>query len=273
MSYQPSPPSTPNDPKAETNKKSSSTSEDDAKELNFYEILRASPTATRSELKKKYITLARVSHPDAQIASSDNHDGDVDFQKIAEAWRTLGNPKSRRRYDRQLKAKAWGEAAQKITNDSLDQVAPVASSFMDNLAVPFLKKTSQTVGKAFATAAAVSDAVAAASQAASTSSAQSPIKASKNGEAPVETKKAEVSTETNAVANVTKTAVETPASAKPVEATIETTEINGAAATSSGSIPEQKNSTAPSATTTDATKVADTSDQSSGITRQELEEQ
>ena len=118
-------------------------------ELNYYEVLGASPDASRSELKKKYIILARQSHPDAQIGGNNsNDDENVDFQTVTEAWRTLGNPKYRKRYDRYLKAKEWGEAAQKLTNERLEQVAPIASSFMDNLAVPFLRRTSKTVGKA-----------------------------------------------------------------------------------------------------------------------------
>ena len=121
--------------------------EDEIKELNYYDVLGASPDESRSELKKKYITLARLSHPDAQIGGS-NSDENVDFQTVTEAWRTLGNPKYRKRYDRYLKAKQWGEAAQRLTNERLEQVAPMASSFMDNLAVPFLRKTSATVGKA-----------------------------------------------------------------------------------------------------------------------------
>ena len=137
----------------------STPSEEDEEELNYYEILGTSQDASRGELKKKYIALARVSHPDAAIGGTNSQDKDVDFQNVAEAWRTLGNPKSRRRYDRQLKAKAWGEAAQKLTNERLEQVAPLASTFMDNLAVPFLRKTSATVGKAIKTGVKVAEAM------------------------------------------------------------------------------------------------------------------
>ena len=147
MSYQQP---TPEDKKPDT----SSSSIDEEKEQTLYEILRASPTADRSELKRQYITMARASHPDAQIGKTSNADeDDVEFQKVAEAWKILGNPKSRKRYDRELKAKAWGERAQRLTNERLEQVAPVASKIMDNLAVPFLRRTSATtyaVGKAIA---------------------------------------------------------------------------------------------------------------------------
>jgi len=131
-------------------------SEDKQKELTLYEILNTSQTATRSELKSQYITLAKKSHPDAQLGKVEEgtYDEIVDFQEIAEAWRTLGNPKSRRKYDRELKAKEWGEKAQRLTNERLEQAAPVALKIMDNIAVPFLRRTTATtwaVGRAIAT--------------------------------------------------------------------------------------------------------------------------
>jgi curved DNA-binding protein CbpA len=275
MSYQPSPPtpqedetSTPSndDPKAattESSRRSRRSSKDEEKEPTLYEILNASPDATRSELKKQYATLARVSHPDAQ-----KNDETIDFQQIAEAWNTLGNPQSRRRYDRQLKAKAWGEAAQRLTNERLEQVAPVASSFMDNLAVPFLKRTSATtfaVGKAIATGLAatkeVANSVSSKNGVAETSSS---VKISKNGvaaETAAKEKSDNIQIEKNSASTTTE-AVET--------ADNQTTEINGATTTPtipiSIPIPVQKNSTTTDDTsiTTDDTDVdaadADTPD-------------
>ena len=128
--------------------------EDEEKELTLYEILRTSPTDTRSEIKSQYIALARISHPDAQISKEktkevgegeggiDDKEDVVDFQQIAEAWRTLGNPQSRRKYDRELKAKEWGEKAQRLTNERLDQAVPIALNF--------LRRTT-AVGQAIAT--------------------------------------------------------------------------------------------------------------------------
>ena len=127
--------------------------EDEEKELTLYEILRTSPTDTRSEIKSQYIALARISHPDAQISKEKTKEGEgeggiddkedvVDFQQIAEAWRTLGNPQSRRKYDRELKAKEWGEKAQRLTNERLDQAVPIALNF--------LRRTT-AVGQAIAT--------------------------------------------------------------------------------------------------------------------------
>lgn len=147
LSYQQQPPQddTNSDTSSSNNSKGKSigTGSKEKNKPTLYELLEAPATATRSELKNQYIKLARVSHPDAQIGGTGEND--VDFQKITEAWRTLGHDKSRKRYDRELKAKEWGEKAQRFTNEGLEQVAPVASKIMDQVAVPFLRRTSATI--------------------------------------------------------------------------------------------------------------------------------
>ena len=150
--------------------------EDEEKELTLYEILRTSPTDTRSEIKSQYIALARISHPDAQISKEktkevgegeggiDDMEDVVDFQQIAEAWRTLGNPQSRRKYDRELKAKEWGEKAQRLTNERLDQAVPIALNF--------LRRTT-AVGQAIATGFSSSSSTSTSSSSTSSSSSSS----------------------------------------------------------------------------------------------------
>jgi curved DNA-binding protein CbpA len=111
------------------------------------------PLATREEIKRSYFRLAKLSHPDALLDKPGNADG-VDFQEIAEAWKVLGNTKLRRRYDRELTAKAWSLRAQAYTNERLEKAVPVVADMMDNIAVPFLRKTTATtwaVGQAIAT--------------------------------------------------------------------------------------------------------------------------
>ena len=219
--------------------------DDDKKELTFYEILGASQDATRSELKKKYITLARVSHPDAQVGgnNSEGNNQDVDFQNVAEAWRTLGNPKSRRRYDRTLKAKAWGDKAQRLTNERLDQVAPLASNFMDNLAVPFLRKTSSTVGKAIKTGIAVAEAVKSATAEEEESTTRSGLGLSLENvvtdqdaeESIVANEETEIAINTASTTKTDTVEAMTPPETvdffDPIEATIKETEINGTSIT------------------------------------------
>jgi curved DNA-binding protein CbpA len=135
----------------------------------LYEILGAQPTDTRADLKKRYAIMARLTHPDAikatnissestnnnnnGIGSEGNSSSTITFQEIADAWRVLGDSKLRKRYDRELQAKAWSEMAQKYTNDKLEKAVPVALDMMDRVAFPFLRRTTATtlaVGQAIA---------------------------------------------------------------------------------------------------------------------------
>lgn len=67
--------------------------------VNYYEILRVSPTASNAEIKSSYRRLARRLHPDSEHGSEDTA---VKFAAIAEAYEVLGRPRERARYDRQL---------------------------------------------------------------------------------------------------------------------------------------------------------------------------
>eukprot|EP00980_Cylindrotheca_fusiformis_P004675 scaffold992_cov116-Cylindrotheca_fusiformis.AAC.10 len=127
----------------------------------LYEILGAPATANRTELKKCYVALAKLSHPDAQISRMDPQqqsmeamaNSKLDFNEIAQAWRILGDAKLRKRYDRELRAQAFAESAQRFTNENLERAVPVVASMMDRMAAPFLRRTTATtwaVGNAVA---------------------------------------------------------------------------------------------------------------------------
>ena len=62
---------------------------------NFYEILNVKSTANREEIKSSYRRLAMSVHPDR----NPNPDSKLQFQKIQEAYRTLGNEDRRKKYD------------------------------------------------------------------------------------------------------------------------------------------------------------------------------
>jgi len=66
----------------------------------LYEILGARKSATKKELKLKYVSLAKQTHPDAVRATDRVHD----FSQVAQAWSVLSDPKQRRSYDRGLQA-------------------------------------------------------------------------------------------------------------------------------------------------------------------------
>ncbi|MFN2411745.1 MAG: J domain-containing protein [Pyrinomonadaceae bacterium] len=67
--------------------------------VNYYEILKVSPKATRAEIKSAYRGLARKLHPDKNHGSEETARA---FASIAEAWEILGNPKERAEYDSRL---------------------------------------------------------------------------------------------------------------------------------------------------------------------------
>jgi hypothetical protein len=117
---------------------------EDKDSRTLYEILGAPATATRAELKKRYIELAKISHPDSQISSDATTSQDVDFNEIAQAWRFLGDTKLRKRYDRELRAQAFTESAQRFTNANLERAAPAVASMMDKVAAPFFRRTTAT---------------------------------------------------------------------------------------------------------------------------------
>lgn len=66
---------------------------------NYYEILKVSPKASRTEIKSAYRRLARKLHPDKNHGSEETARS---FAKIAEAWEVLGDPKARSVYDKRL---------------------------------------------------------------------------------------------------------------------------------------------------------------------------
>ena len=121
------------------------------KAKTLYEILDAPRNSTRSELKRQYVKLAKLSHPDAQIGKEQTTGENLDFSEIASAWRILGDAKTRKRYDRDLRAKEFGERAQQYANERLEEAVPAVAEMLDKVAIPFLRRTRATtvaVGKA-----------------------------------------------------------------------------------------------------------------------------
>lgn len=66
---------------------------------NYYDVLKVSPKATRTEIKSAYRRLARKLHPDKNNGSGETA---VAFAKIAEAYEVLSDSSERARYDKQL---------------------------------------------------------------------------------------------------------------------------------------------------------------------------
>jgi DnaJ domain len=67
--------------------------------VNYYETLKVSPKASRTEIKSAYRRLARKLHPDKNNGSEQTARA---FASIAEAYEILSNAKERARYDKRL---------------------------------------------------------------------------------------------------------------------------------------------------------------------------
>jgi len=63
---------------------------------NLYEILEVSETSSIDEIKKSYRKLSMMYHPDK---NKNNPDATSKFQKISEAYETLGDPEKKQEYD------------------------------------------------------------------------------------------------------------------------------------------------------------------------------
>lgn len=105
-----------------------------AGERTLYQILGASPTDSRAAIKKKYVVLAKMTHPDAMAGQDpDTFQQEADFAEIAAAWRILANPKERLRYDRELQAKEFTDNVEQMVGDGFKN------------AMPFFRKTADVV--------------------------------------------------------------------------------------------------------------------------------
>ncbi len=67
--------------------------------VNYYDILKVSPKASKAEIKSAYRRLARKLHPDSHTGSEETA---LKFAEIAEAYEILGNSKERAKYDQRI---------------------------------------------------------------------------------------------------------------------------------------------------------------------------
>lgn len=75
---------------------------------SFYDILEVSPSASAAEIRASYLKLAREYHPDRvpEYLTKLRADAEEKVKEINEAWAVLGDPATRKKYDRKLQVNA-----------------------------------------------------------------------------------------------------------------------------------------------------------------------
>ncbi|MCP5026798.1 MAG: J domain-containing protein [Actinomycetia bacterium] len=72
---------------------------------SHYDVLGVQPTADETDIRRAYLDLARRHHPDrTAIGNGGAVDPGTKMRQVNEAWRILGAPVRRRRYDLELAA-------------------------------------------------------------------------------------------------------------------------------------------------------------------------
>lgn len=112
---------------------------------NLYKILGVETNATKSEMRRQYVALARVTHPDALIGNNKTElRVNTEFSQIARAYKILSDSKERKRYDRSLAAKDFTKNIERAASVASDAVGPQVKRVLDDFAMPFLKRTTAT---------------------------------------------------------------------------------------------------------------------------------
>lgn len=126
--------------KAQTANTTSATNSTTSRTL--YDILGCHPTATKAQLKQRYVALAKQCHPDAIRGSStqSTKTDATEFSEIANAWRILSNKRERRRYDRKLRAEEISREISATFSTLSDEVAPQVRDLLDSFAVPLIRR-------------------------------------------------------------------------------------------------------------------------------------
>ena len=70
--------------------------------MNYYTVLRLSKNATKQEIRKAYLILAKRYHPDKTMNKKDSHEMQEKFSEIVKAYNVLLDDKKRSEYDKTL---------------------------------------------------------------------------------------------------------------------------------------------------------------------------
>lgn len=104
----------------------------------LYDVLGANPSMTKQEMKRLYIRLAKITHPDSGAESTVER-----FNEIARAWSTLSDAKLRRRYDRELAAEEFKDGVVDYARQVGEEYGPPAVKFYEEVALPLLRRSAE----------------------------------------------------------------------------------------------------------------------------------
>lgn len=87
-----------------------------SKNQTYYDVLRISPAATDAQVRKAYLKLASIYHPDK---NPNNDQADAKFRHINEAYTNLKTANARARYNRIMLAKTTQKNSAKNDNSAI----------------------------------------------------------------------------------------------------------------------------------------------------------
>lgn len=94
------------------------------------------------------VKLVRASHPDALLGKS-NESTDEEFRRITDAWKSLSDPLTRKRYDRTLRAQKFTEEVENVMGSMVDIAGPQFLNAFDNIALPLIRRSAATTVAGF----------------------------------------------------------------------------------------------------------------------------
>jgi hypothetical protein len=103
-------------------------------EENLYEVLNIKSDATKLQVKEAYWSISARNHPDR----NNTIESLAVFRNASHAYKILKDPKKRKEYDAKYKTEQFLENLEDVTED-------IVKPFAQNVAIPFLNYTYQTV--------------------------------------------------------------------------------------------------------------------------------
>lgn len=98
-------------------------------QLNYYDILEVSETASLEVIKAAYRTLSKRYHPDTRKEKPLSKD--IDMALVNEAYEVLSDEQKRKRYDEALKAQKTSSYQSQRTSDTQDYTSKSGADFTD----------------------------------------------------------------------------------------------------------------------------------------------